>query len=89
MAKRMHDEPIRILSETNELRELWRQATAKGGELPLLVYRLIGRELEVARVIEDGEIPYRLRRPHLEVLVSDLADSDAARAAYREAKRLF
>ena len=89
MAKRMHDEPIHILSETNELRDLWRQATAKGGELPLMVYRLIGRELEAARLVDSTEIPYHLRLPHLEALTPDLADSPEAQAAYREARKLF
>lgn len=89
MAKKLHDEPIRILSEKNELRDLWRQAIAKGGELPLLVYRLIGRELEAARLVDDTEIPYRLRLPHLEALTPDLADTPEARVAYEEAKRII
>ena len=89
MAKKLHDEPIRIISETNELRALWRQAAAKGGELPLLVYRLIGRELEAARLVDSTEVPFHLRRPHLEALTPDLKDDPRVREAYEEAKRLF
>ena len=88
MAKRMHDERIYIIAETNELRDLWRQADAKGGELPLLPYRLIGRKLEAARLDDDTEIPRHLRLPQLDALAPDLNDQHV-QGAYEEAKRHF